>query len=254
MPHEADLTFVHTNDLHGSLSADWLDLIHEAAPADALRIDSGDVIKTGNLGVPLRPEPIWPLMGALGIQVGTIGNRETHVLESAFRAKIDGAPYPLLCANLVWRHTRERVLPAHLVLESRGRRVGFIGVSVPMVTETMSTRHASAFLWENPVASVRPLVEELRSQVDVLAVVSHLGFRKDQELADAIPGIDLIFGGHSHTVLETPFQQGGTWIVQGGSHGRYFGLYRFDIQTRILEGALQPWKERALNRVRTHVR
>ncbi|MCW3055210.1 MAG: 5-nucleotidase/2,3-cyclic phosphodiesterase-like hydrolase, partial [Chthonomonadales bacterium] len=55
-----------------------------------------------------------------------------------------------------------------------------------------------------------------------------IGATRDQELASTVPGIDLIIGGHSHTVLEEGIQVENTLIVQAGSRGSHVG--RIEIE------------------------
>jgi len=70
-------------------------------------------------------------------------------------------------------------------------------------------------------------VAELRPAVDVVVGLTHIGHRQDIALAETVPGIDILLTGHSHTVLDAPLRVGRTWICQGGSHGRFAGLYRW---------------------------
>jgi 2',3'-cyclic-nucleotide 2'-phosphodiesterase (5'-nucleotidase family) len=72
------------------------------------------------------------------------------------------------------------------------------------------------------------LVAEMRPHVECLIALTHIGFKKDVELAQRCPEIDLILGGHSHTVLEEPAMVGKTAICQTGSHGRFGGVYGWE--------------------------
>jgi 2',3'-cyclic-nucleotide 2'-phosphodiesterase (5'-nucleotidase family) len=198
--------------------------------------DTGDLIKAGNLAIPLKPDPAWPLLASLDCTASVIGNRETHVQAAAFKAKLAGHQHPVLCANL-----RPELLPGSIVVDIEGTRVGIFGVSVAMVTERMASRHVSAYVWDDPLRVGVALAKQMADEVDVLIALTHIGLRRDHELAEAAPEIHIIFGGHSHNVLEQPEQHGSTWICQGGSHGRFYGLYDFDLPTRQLTGGLHPW-------------
>ena len=64
--------------------------------------------------------------------------------------------------------------------------------------------------------------------MDLLFLLSHLGLNTDQQVAAAVPGLDFIIGGHSHTLLTRPEQSPmGTVIVQAGCYGEYVG--RLDV-------------------------
>ncbi len=217
---------LHTNDMHGTLSPErfaWLETLRRQAD---LYFDSGDAIKTGNLGIPLKPEPVWPFLDRLKCAASVLGNRETHVLEGAFNAKLLGANHPILCANLR-RKDGSHPLPGSLRLEVKGIKVGIIGVMVPMVTERMATKAASAYLWDPPIPVACELAETMRLEVDLLICLTHIGHKQDLELAERCQALDVILGGHSHTVLEVPAVVGKVAICQGGSHNRFAGLYEW---------------------------
>lgn len=220
------LTILHTNDLHGRLNGDHARHLRALRAEADLFFDCGDCVKTGNLGIPLREELCWALLAEAGCDAAVIGNRESHVLESAFRAKIAGARHPLLCANLRSR-AGDRPLPASTIIEAAGLRVGVVGVMVPMVTERMATRPASAYLWDPPIPAALAEARRLRAVCDVLIALTHIGHAQDLRLAEAGDDFDLILGGHSHTVVSSPVRVGRAWVCQAGSHGRFVGRYRW---------------------------
>jgi len=234
------LTLLHTNDFHGALDERRVDFIRGLKSPDSVYFDSGDCIKAGNLAIPLRPETAWELLDKAGCDASTLGNRETHVLESAFRAKLEGVRHPIVCANLK-RKDGSLVFPAHVVLQRAGLRVGVIGVMVPMVTERMASRHASAFLWDQPIPAASAEAERLRKEVDCLIAITHIGHKQDLTLASSCPYFDLVLGGHSHTVLERPERIGDTFVCQGGSHGRFLGRYVWAGKGNLAEAELLPF-------------
>lgn len=242
-------TILHTNDLHGRLTPARTDAIRSLKDEDdALLFDSGDCIKAGNLAIPVRPDPAWGLLARAGCDAGTIGNRESHVMKPAFRAKLAGASHPLLCANLKAKDGSRPLAPS-AVLESGGIRVGVLGVMVAMVTTRMASAPASQFLWDPPIEAALAAARELRPNVDLLVALTHIGHREDLELAEKASTeglIDVILGGHSHTVVPAPVRVSvgagrPCWVCQGGSHGRYVGRYEWD--GRELSGHLVPLPE-----------
>lgn len=233
------LAVLHTNDLHGKLDTARALAISELRSRCDLYFDSGDCVKSGNLGVPLGEEPVWRLLAQCRCDASVIGNRETHLLASAFRAKLAGAAHPVLCANLRAKDGRPP-LPGTASIESNGVRIGVLGVSVAMVTERMASAVASAFLWDDPVSTAIQTARELRAGSDLVIALTHIGHRADRDLAETTSDIDIILGGHSHTVLQEPLRVGATWVCQGGSHARFVGRYEWDTQARSLTGGLVP--------------
>ena len=222
------LRILHTNDFHGALDERREGVLAGLREKVDLYFDCGDCIKSGNLAVPLKPDPVWPRLAALRCTASVPGNRESHPLEGPFRMKLAGAEHPILCGNMVRRSDGERVLPGTMLIEANGLRVGVVAVMVAMVTSRMATRVASQFLWTEPLATATELAREVRPHVDCLIALTHIGFRKDMELAARCPEIDLILGGHSHTVLEQAELVGKTAVCQAGSHGRFAGVYGWD--------------------------
>lgn len=233
------IRFLHTNDLHGKLDESRLPALLEARTKANFYFDTGDCISAGNLAIPLSADKVWAYLDQAHCTASVPGNRESHILQSVVDKKFQGVRHPVLCAN--WQKTNgEHEWQDYLVLHHGDLKIGVFGVMVPMVTSRMKTRFASQFLWSQPIEAAHHIVNTCRNQVDLLIALTHIGFKNDEKLAQTCPEIDIIFGGHSHTVLESPVQIGKTWIAQGGSHGRYLGMYEWNEGG--LTGGLQPWK------------
>ena len=205
-------------------------------------LDAGDAGGSGNLTFHADGEPILDRMNALGYDAMTVGNRDFHLTRMGFRCKLARATFPILCANVYatpmpsvdalleeeFSGDRSGELPVHryIVCEKNGWRIVVFGLTVPMITERMLSRKVSAYVFEAPVRCAQRLVPLLRDRYtpDLLIALTHIGFTRDQELAEAVPGIDLIVGGHSHTVLEHGKQVADTLIVQAGSRGSHIGM------------------------------
>lgn len=121
-----------------------------------------------------------------------------------------------------------------------GWTIGVLGVMTPIVTERMASRVASHYLWDPPIPCACELAHQLRQQVDVLIALTHIGKSEDLKLAAQCPELDLILGGHSHTVLETPVRIERTAVCQGGSHARFVGRYVWDSERGLVEAGLLP--------------
>ena len=235
---KSDLVVLHTNDLHGHLTeaqATRLAELKAQAGPNALLVDAGDAVLSGNVTYRPGGEPILTRMSDAGYDAMVSGNREFHFTQVGFAAKTALARFPVLCANV---RARDAATPLPVrgsvtrVLAG-GLRVGLFGLTVPMITERMLVRKFSAFVFDEPLGVAAGLVPDLRGACDLLICLSHLGIAQDRRLAATVPGIDLIVGGHTHAVLEHGERVGDTWIVQAGAHGKFVG--RVDIGTK--EGA-----------------
>jgi 5'-nucleotidase len=220
------LTILHTNDVHGRWSLPFVERLRELREQhDALLLDAGDCLRVGNLAIPLKPEPAWELMRQAGYSAVTLGNREFHILPSGFMAKVQGAPCPLLCANIRVRQP-DAPLPTQPAWrgEHRGVQIGIVGLTVPMVTPRMPSRVLSAYLFDPPLEVAREWIARLRPEVQLLIALTHIGINMDRKLAEACPQLDLIIGGHSHTPLAQPERVGRVWIAQSKPFARGVGV------------------------------
>jgi 2',3'-cyclic-nucleotide 2'-phosphodiesterase (5'-nucleotidase family) len=232
---------LHTNDLHGKLTPGRCAALEAVRSDYSLYFDSGDTIQVGNLAVPLKPDPAWPMLQGLNVTATVPGNRETHVLAAAIERKFEGATHPVVCAN--WFSQKGDLRwPGSIILEQSDLRIGIFGVMVAMVTERMASRAASQYLWQPPIPTAIKVAQELRPEVDLVIALTHIGYAQDCQLAEQCPEIDIILGGHSHTVLDHPVKMNETYIAQTGSHGRFYGDYLWE--KGALTGRLIPWIEK----------
>lgn len=234
------LVILHTNDLHGKLDSHHLPFLKSLREDADLYFDTGDCIQTGNLGIPLKQELVWSLLAEARCDLSIPGNRESHVMEAVMKKKFEGVNHPVICAN--WHGYRDTAdpFPPTWRVEINGIRIGVVGVMVPMVTERMTSRHASQYIWEQPIPRAIELGKQLRREVDLLIAMTHIGITQDRQLAEGTEDFDAILGAHSHTVLEQPEVINGTPICQGGSHGRFIGRYVWE--NGHWSGELIPWQ------------
>jgi 5'-nucleotidase len=122
----------------------------------------------------------------------------------------------------------------YLVIERGGVRFGLFGVLGKEAQ--FYTGGAGAVKFLDPVESAKDVVRLLREteKVDVVIALSHSGVQKDKDgkfrtgedvkLPEAVPGIDVVIGGHSHTELPEPIiVNGRTPVVQTGKEGKNVG-------------------------------
>jgi 2',3'-cyclic-nucleotide 2'-phosphodiesterase (5'-nucleotidase family) len=242
-------TILHTNDFHNHLTpaqAQRLGLIRAALGGNGLLLDAGDAISAGNVTFH-RHEPILDAMRAAGYDAMTVGNREFHFSALGFQCKIGDAGFPVLCANLRPASPTSvagsgasdqsgESLPTRRWAEMKafdGRKIVVVGLTVPMITARMLVRRVSAYVFDDPIETARILVPRLRAQLrpDLLVALTHIGIAQDRRLAQEVPEIDLIIGGHTHVTLDQGERVGSTLIAQAGSHGRLIGRVEVNFES-----------------------
>lgn len=226
------LTVFHTSDMHNKLTREYADRLRKLKEdhPGSLMLDSGDAIWSGNVYWRPGGEPVLDLMNSVSYDAMCMGNREFHFLGIGANSKTSRAAFPVLSANL--RATRDgRRVPVspYVMIERQGVRVGIMGLSVPCVTERMLVKKVSDYYFEQPIPAAAEIVPEVREQCDVLIALTHIGIRQDRELAEGVPDIDLILGGHTHTITEQPERVGGTWVLHHGFYVHYVGKVGIEL-------------------------
>ncbi len=220
----------------------------DSNPDNTLLLDAGDAGGSGNITYRAGGEPILDAMSDAGYDAMTVGNRDFHFSRAGFEAKLRRARFPVLCANLRRSHqsefsepseanhpaeisvTNERdALPTqpYLLKETRDAgRILIFGLTVPMITERMLSRKVSAYVFTQPIQTAAAMLPKWREMLrpDLVIALTHIGIQQDRLLAETVPGIDLIIGGHTHVVLEQGETVADTLLVQAGSHGRFVGV------------------------------
>ncbi|MGC8669375.1 MAG: bifunctional metallophosphatase/5'-nucleotidase [Chthonomonadales bacterium] len=183
-------------------------------------IDAGDICDGTAFSTEYHGDADVAAMNAAGYDLACPGNHEFNNSLAQVRRLIAEARYPILSANTAVGATRQSLYRPYVVRTIRGVRVAFFGL---LTTDTRNYRAAKeGIVIEDPFAAARRLVPQLRRRADLVIAVTHLGYEVDRRLAREVPGIDVIVGGHSHTLLDGPVfvastQPGytrGTLIVQ----------------------------------------
>lgn len=281
------LTLLHTNDLHAHLNPFYKEAqdCHEAHPdclggfarlkalidttrkeaPDMVLLDAGDRF-SGTLFYTLRKgEDIARLMQPMGYDAMALGNHEFDDGLPELQRFSKKVPAPLLAANVVFPKESplaEHVVPA-LILEKGGVRFGIIGLlSEDTKTECDGAEEIDIL---SPIETARQEVHRLTEKgVDIIVALTHIGLENDKKLAQAVPEIDVIIGGHSHHLLSDnpldktadgpyplviPQQNGATTLIAtvglGGQHVGRLDL-RFDDKGRLtsFQGASIPLDHR----------
>lgn len=192
-----------------------------AGAPNVLRLHAGDAI-TGDLYFTLfAGEADADLMNQVCFDAFAVGNHEFDATDAGLKRFLDylskrtwDCRTPALGANVVpevgasplARFTAGDYLLPHVVLERGGRRIGVVGIDVAEKTKRSSNPDAGTrFLDEAETAQAQ--VNRLKSEgVDIIVLLTHVGYRSDLELARSLRGVDVIVGGDSHTLLGEDFR------------------------------------------------
>ena len=190
------------------------------------------------------------MLGYLGCDVTTFGNHEfdyrskglANMLTSA-QASGDVVPAMVVC-NVDWdtmeaeglTEGQQRLKDAftaygvsdYTVLEKGDVDIAVVGV---FGKDALACAPTCELKFEDPIEAVKQTVADIKANedVDMIVCVSHSGTWEDESksedelLAKAVPDLDLILSGHTHTEIEKPIQHGSTYVVSCGEYGKNLG-------------------------------
>ena len=219
--------------------------------ADTLLLDAGD-FSMGTLVQVVYEEEAAELrmLGELGMVATTLGNHEfdykakglSNMLNTAV-ASGDTLPSMLMC-NMDWdamkasglTEDQKLILDAfenygvkdYIIVEKGDVKIAIIGV---FGKDAEACVAQCPVIFRDPIEAVKETVAKIEANedVDMMVCVSHSGTSSDEEksedelLAKAVPELDLIISGHTHTKLDEPIQHGTTYIASCAEYGKYLG-------------------------------
>jgi len=231
VPHEAEIVILSYNDLHGDfenlpkLSA----LVREtrAMHKNVIVASAGDRF-TGNPYNDYHEKsqfPIIDLENHIGVDIAVIGNHEFDFGVELLNERLKEAKSIAISANIKLEGSGLVGIKPYHIFKKHGIKVAFLGLTeVDSLTGKPSTlleRVADIEFFDPIKTAVN--YRFLRKKSHVFVALTHIGLREDLILADSMPELDLIIGGHSHTLLKEPEIQNGVLITHAGSRARHVG-------------------------------
>ncbi|MBP1848919.1 5'-nucleotidase C-terminal domain-containing protein [Rhizobium halophytocola] len=177
-------------------------------------------------------------MNMMGFDAMTIGNHEFDDSEDGLKGFLDKVKFPVVSANVLPGYSSkigDQVKPS-IVLDVGGQKIGIVG-AVANDTDELSSPGPNIMIAED-VATITAQVEKLKGEgVDKIIALTHVGYPRDLAAIAKIPDIDVVVGGHSHSLLsntdekaEGPYptmvdNPGGykVPVVQAGAYSKYLG-------------------------------
>ncbi len=252
-----EIVIVHTNDFHARLEpidfdgerggiarlAGMVNVIRSLYPDRVLWLDGGDTLHGTTVANLFFGVSVVDLYNQAGVDAMAAGNHDYNYGADVLLLRAADADFPILGANTFYKESGESFLPPYAFFDVGGLRVAVLGFSPVTTPVTTHPKNVEAIYFEDPIQVAAELVPQLREQADLVVVLSHIGYTDDVALAQAVPGIDVIVGGHSHTQLDEPVVVGDTIIVQANEYGKYVGFLKLVVDGgRIVdyEGRLLP--------------
>lgn len=273
-----DLTILHTNDIHSRIeSINKYDSTCDAegetegkcfggvarikTKMDELRsqmdnqnvvvLDAGDPFQGSLFYTTYKGEAEAEFMESIGYDAMAVGNHEFDDGPEGLAKFIDAVSFPVVSGNL--DVSKEKSLSGkvknHLVLEVGGEKIGIVSA---LATDTVDTSSpGDDVLFEDEITALKADVAELEAAgVNMIIALNHVGLPKDLEIAEAVPGIDVVIGGHSHTLMSNekegalayPAMVGSTPVAQAYAYSKYIGklTVTFDDEGNVTGAEGEP--------------
>ncbi|HMP74172.1 MAG TPA: metallophosphoesterase [Kiritimatiellia bacterium] len=269
------ITLMHTNDTHARIDpfpqgaglyaglggvarrAALIRRIRQENP-HSLLLDAGDVFQ----GTPYfnfyHGALDYRLMSMMGYDASTLGNHEFDNKVQGFVNVAPEANFPILSSNFDFSGAPAMgaLTRPYLIRVVDGIRIGFFGLCIDFEGLVLPPLHEGV-TYLDPATTAENMVNFLRGPgaCSLVICLSHLGYINpsgqfgDRDLAHAVPDIDIIIGGHTHTLMPEPEiielpGKSPTLISQVGHAGVVLGRLdiTFDRRHRIhrIASANQP--------------
>ncbi|WP_010272121.1 bifunctional metallophosphatase/5'-nucleotidase [Paenibacillus senegalensis] len=224
------IVILHTNDIHShyeqmpKIATAFRTLEAKHAGIPLLKIDVGDHMDRMRIATDGTDGAAnIAIMNATGYHLAVPGNNEGLTFTQEQLAVNYGrlANFIVLGGNMGIAPDGELPswLSSHWIQEMNGIKLGFIGVTA------YYPEFYALLNWQlhEPLSVIAQEVEALAQEVDSIVLLSHLGIAKDRQIAETIPGIDLILGAHTHHLFEEVTLCEDTYMAAAGCFGRYIG-------------------------------
>ncbi len=248
------ITIVQMNDTHGYLephseffySSDGIsfsqaggyariktlfDYYKEQGPT--LILDNGDTIHGTYEVVQEKGWNMIPILNKMGIQAMTfhwdIGYGPENLKKIGEKLS-----YPILAINCYEEETNELYFEPYHIFDVGGLSVGVIGIACNIIDKTMPDSFSEGLYFTLGKEELPTYIHKLKEkQVDLVVVLSHLGFPQDYKLMSEVEGVDICLSGHTHNRIEKKVQVGRTTIIQSGHQGSFIGVLEIAIGEEI---------------------
>lgn len=254
-------TLLHSNDMHGDFLAEvkkgsgeligglgllsgYISKVREEED-NVIYAIAGDMVQGSLIDAEYKGASTIELMNFLSPDVVTLGNHELdyglpHLL---FLEKV--ANFPIVNSNLYIKKYGKRLMTPYVIMNVGGFDIMFIGIITEMVMDSLALDQliGTFVSVEDAAKEVGKICNAYKNHdIDLTVALTHIGFESDLELAELLDpdwGVDLILGGHTHTILEQPAKVNDILVAQAGYGTDQIG--RFDMTVDEKTNSIIDW-------------
>ena len=204
----------------------------EENPGAVIALDNGDTFHGTYPAVKSKGSALISLLNALLLDAMT-GHWDFAYGPDHLRELTAKLNFPFLAMNSYYKQNGKPAFPSHRIVERVGLKVAVIGIAA-LVDKMMPPEFSAGLIFTLGDQELPNLIKKLREadKVDLIVVLSHLGFPQDVKLVQEVSGIDVLLSGHTHNRLHEPVCVNGSIIIQSGCHGSFIGRLDLQLQNR----------------------
>ena len=250
------LQILHTNDHHSHFESSTYDLVFDgvttrvniggfsslATIIEENRNENTLVVNSGELNGTLyfslfKGMVDFEVFNELGLDAYALGNHEFDEGDGRLAELIEVANFPIVSSNMQptmaspLYKVADRIKP-YVIKEIDGEKIGIIGIL--KVEKTKNSSLASDdLMFTDEIETAKKYVAELEEQgINKIILLSHVGYYNDFLFAENVPGIDVIIGGDTHTLLGDEEELGSIGLAQAyyGQTGPFTGYTHGDYE------------------------
>ena len=165
---------------------------------------SGDTISPSVESITYKGAQMIDAWNQIGLDYSVFGNHEFDYGDEELMKRVRESKFKWLGANVVDSKTGKVFgdTPLFDVREMGGVRVGILGLALPETKTTSKPGPTTEF--RDPCETARAVIPQMRAAgAQAVVALTHLSLAQDKALARCAPGIDVIIGGHEHTLLQS---------------------------------------------------
>lgn len=191
------------------------------AGGNVIVLDAGDQSQGSLMYTTYKGVAEAEFMAEIGFDAMAVGNHEFDNGPDGLATFLDKVKFPILSGNIDVSQNpvlKDRVKKT-AVLEVGGEKIGIVSALATDTPETSSP--GDTVIFSDDIDGLKAGVAELEAAgVNKIIALTHVGYKRDLEIAAQVPGVDIVVGGHSHTYLSAndPDRHGPypTWVDQPG--------------------------------------
>lgn len=232
------VSIIHFNDCYNiepspqsSGAAGFLTAINHLRHLNPMILFSGDILSPSFMSTFTKGEQMIPVLNDIRVDCAVFGNHEFDYGVDNLIEFVKRTTFPWLLSNVIDKETSNQLGDGQIyhIIERSGFKFGIIGLIEEEWLSTLSTLDSSDVIYQDFVERGQELARWLKSSLNVDYVIALTHFRtpNDIRLADSVPEIDLVLGGHDHDyeIIKRP----NCHIIKSGTDFREFSRITLKI-------------------------